>query len=111
MNVADNAEVVGVRFVRRKCVGIAELGIDVEPQQERHLGVWRSFPDDDPISYNDRRLASGDELMEMAACTELLAEAVAAGGAGTISGRAVLSPDLILCTDWCRVSAARRQKS
>ena len=50
MNLADNAQVVGELCVGRKCIEIAKLGIDVEVQQERDLGVRGSLPDDDAIS-------------------------------------------------------------
>ena len=50
MNLAGNAQVVGERLVAIQGVEISELGIDVELQQERHLGVCGSFPDDDSIS-------------------------------------------------------------
>jgi hypothetical protein len=39
MNLADAAQVVGERLVAILSVEISELGIDVELQQERHLGV------------------------------------------------------------------------
>ena len=82
MNVADNAEVVGERFVGRKCIEISELSVDVEPQQEGHLGVRSSFPDDDPISIaiGVADVACTDVLV---VCREVLAESVTAGGAGT----------------------------
>ena len=50
MNIADNAQVVGVGRVAILGVEISDLGIDVELQQERHRSVCRSFPDDDSIS-------------------------------------------------------------
>ena len=78
MNLADNAQVVGESFVGRKCVEISELGIDVELQQERHLGVFGSLPDDHSISDNARRLpvcAATD-----AGCAEVLAESVTGCG-------------------------------
>ena len=41
---------VGESFVAIKCIEISELGIVVEPQQERHLGVVGSLPDYDSLS-------------------------------------------------------------
>ena len=55
MNIADNAQMVGESFVAIKGIEISELGIDVELQQERHLGVVGSFPDYDSLSGNARR--------------------------------------------------------
>ena len=49
VNLAGHAQVVGERLVAIQGVEIPELGIDVELQQERHLVVCGSFPDDDAI--------------------------------------------------------------
>ena len=49
MHITAHAQMVGVRQVAVLGVEISELGIDVELQQERHLGVWRRFPDDHSI--------------------------------------------------------------
>ena len=49
MNLAANAQVVGERLVAALGVEIAELGVDVELQQERHVRVRGSFPDDDSV--------------------------------------------------------------
>src|SRR4030095_680345 len=45
MNLADSPQMVGESFVAIKGIEISELGIDVEVQQKRHLGVVGSFPD------------------------------------------------------------------
>ena len=49
VNVAGHAQMVGERLVATLGVEIPELGIDVELQQERHLVVCGSLPDDDAI--------------------------------------------------------------
>ncbi len=50
MNVALNAQMVGEGVVAILGVEIADLGIDVELQQEWHRRVCGSFPDDHAIS-------------------------------------------------------------
>jgi hypothetical protein len=50
MNIAGSAQVVGESPDAIKGVEISELCVDVELQQEWHLGVFGSFPDYDSIS-------------------------------------------------------------
>jgi hypothetical protein len=50
MNIAGNAQVVGESLSLSRVLRYRSLGIDVELQQERHLSVFGSFPDDDSIS-------------------------------------------------------------
>src|SRR5262245_6654083 len=49
MNFADNAQMVGESLVAVLGVEISELGVDVELQQEGHLRIGGSFPNDDSI--------------------------------------------------------------
>src|SRR6185503_9222096 len=49
VNLADNAQMVGESFVAVKGIEVTDLSIVVEPQQERHLGVVRSLPNNNSI--------------------------------------------------------------
>src|SRR6516164_9868331 len=49
MNLANIAEVVGETFGGVQCIEISNLSIVVQPQQERHLGIVGSFPNDNSI--------------------------------------------------------------
>jgi hypothetical protein len=49
LTVANDAQVIGEGFVGRGGVEVPDLGVDVELQQERHLGVVGGLPDDDAV--------------------------------------------------------------
>ena len=63
LNLADNAQMVGESVVGVKCIEISDLGIDVEPQQERHLAssdvCQMTIPSWYTIVLRFRRLSSG----------------------------------------------------
>src|SRR4051794_30317616 len=59
MDLADNAQMVGESRVGIGRVEIADLGIDVEPQEQRHVGVIGRLPNHDPILVALVRLALG----------------------------------------------------